>query len=207
MKVTSKKIICNLLGVVGDAGMLQPTALPMLSRRRLLTFAAAAGAAPLLPFSPVEAALHGKAERLVALHNIHTGESLHTAYWVEGRYQPAALRAVNHLLRDHYSGSIHSMDPRVIDLICALQHRMASKRPFEVISGYRSPGTNAWLAARSDGVAQHSLHMEGKAIDIRLAGTSISNLGHAARSLRAGGVGQYPDSGFVHVDCGRVRHW
>jgi uncharacterized protein YcbK (DUF882 family) len=179
----------------------------MLSRRRLLTFGAAAGATSLLPVSPVAAALHGRHERAVALHNIHTGETLKTVYWTDGRYQPAALKAVNHLLRDHYSGSVHSMDPRVVDLICALNHRLGAKKPFQVISGYRSPNTNAWLAARSDGVAQHSLHMEGKAIDIRLEGASISTLGKAARSLRAGGVGQYPESGFVHVDVGRVRHW
>jgi uncharacterized protein YcbK (DUF882 family) len=179
----------------------------MLSRRRFLILGATAASSSLSLQSPVEAALRSKAERAVALHNIHTGEHLKTVYWAEGRYQPAALKAVNRLLRDHYSGSIHSMDPRVIDLICALQHRMGTKKPFQVISGYRSPHTNAWLAARSDGVAQHSLHMEGKAIDIRLEGASINTLGKAARSLKAGGVGQYPDSGFVHVDVGRVRHW
>jgi uncharacterized protein YcbK (DUF882 family) len=179
----------------------------MLSRRGVLFFGVAAGASSLLPQSAAEAALHGKVERAIALHNVHTGESLKTTYWAEGRYQPAALKAVNHLLRDHYSGKVHLMDPRVIDLLCALNHRIGAKKPFQVISGYRSPGTNAWLAAHSDGVAQHSLHMEGKAIDIRLEGASIGNLGKAARSLRAGGVGQYPESGFVHVDVGRVRHW
>jgi len=179
----------------------------MLSRRRFLILGVAAGASPLLLQSPVEAALHGKVERSVSLHNIHTGESLKTIYWAEGRYQPAALKAVNRLLRDHYSGTVHIMDPKVIDLVCALQHRMGTKKPFQVISGYRSPHTNALLAARSDGVAQHSLHMEGKAVDIRLEGASIGTLGKAARSLRAGGVGQYPESGFVHVDVGRVRTW
>jgi uncharacterized protein YcbK (DUF882 family) len=179
----------------------------MLSRRRFLILGAAAGASPLLFQDPVQAALHGKVERAVSLHNVHTGESLKTTYWAEGRYQPAALKAVNRLLRDHYSGTIHSMDPKVIDLVCALQHRMATKKAFQVISGYRSPNTNAWLAAHSDGVAQHSLHMEGKAIDIRLEGASVNTLGKAARSLKAGGVGQYPESGFVHVDVGRVRHW
>ena len=179
----------------------------MLSRRGFLILGAAAGSSPLLPTSPAEAALHGHVERSVALHNIHTGESLKTTYWVQGRYQPAALKQVNHLLRDHRSGTVHSMDPRVIDLICSLQHKMGAKKPFQVISGYRSPGTNAYLHDHTDGVAQHSLHMEGKAIDIRLEGTSVHNLGRAARSLRAGGVGQYPDSGFVHVDVGRVRHW
>lgn len=179
----------------------------MLSRRGFLIFGAAASASPFLLQDPVAAALHGKHERVIALHNIHTNETLKTVYWAEGRYQPAALRAVNHLLRDHYSGSVHNMDPRVIDLVCALDHRMGGKRPFQVISGYRSPATNARLASQGDGVAQHSLHMEGKAIDIRLEGVSINQLGRAARSLRAGGVGQYPDSGFVHVDVGRVRHW
>ena len=179
----------------------------MLSRRSFMILGAAASSSPALFTPPAEAALHGHVERSIALHNIHTGESLKTTYWVEGRYQVAALRQVNHLLRDHHSGTIHTMDPRVIDLVCALQHKFGSKKPFQVISGYRSPGTNAYLAAHTDGVAQHSLHMEGKAIDIRLEGTSIGNLGRAARSLRAGGVGQYPESGFVHVDVGRVRHW
>ena len=179
----------------------------MLSRRRFFILGAAASAAPLCWQNPVEAALHGKMERSVSLHNTHTGESLKTTYWVEGHYQPVALKAINKLLRDHHSGTVHVMDPRVIDLLCALDHHISHKKPFQVISGYRSPSTNAWLAAHSDGVAQHSLHMEGKAIDIRLEGVSIGNLGRAAKSLRAGGVGQYPESGFVHVDVGRVRTW
>ena len=179
----------------------------MLSRRGFMILGTAASASPALFTSPAEAALHGHQERSVAFHNVHTGESLKTTYWVQGRYQPAALHQINHLLRDYRSGTIHQMDPRVIDVICSLQHKLGAKHPFHVISGYRSPGTNAYLASHTDGVAQHSLHMEGKAIDIRLEGTSVSTLGRAARSLRAGGVGQYPDSGFVHVDVGRVRHW
>src|SRR5271154_5122655 len=109
----------------------------MLSRRRFLILGAAAGSAPLCWQSPVEAALHGKAERSISLHNVHTGENLKTTYWADGRYQLAALKSVNHLLRDHYSGTIHTMDPRVIDLICALEHRMGTRKPFQVISGYR----------------------------------------------------------------------
>jgi uncharacterized protein YcbK (DUF882 family) len=179
----------------------------MLSRRGFLVRAVAAGCAPVVFANPVEAALKEQRERSISLYNVHTGESLNAAYWIEGSYQPAVLKAVNHLLRDHYSGSIHVMDPRVIDLICALQHRVGTKRAFDVVSAYRSPGTNAWLAAHNDGVAQHSLHMEGKAIDIHLSGTSIRTLGRAALSLKAGGVGQYPHSGFVHVDVGRVRRW
>ncbi len=138
---------------------------------------------------------------------MHTGESLKTVYWADGRYQSLAMRQLNHFLRDHYSGDVHSMDPHVIDILSQLQHRLGTHKPFVVVSGYRSPHTNAWLASMTDGVAQHSLHMEGKAVDISLEGVSVRHVGRAARSLRAGGVGQYPESGFVHVDCGRVRCW
>ena len=179
----------------------------MLSRRQFLVLGAAATVATTLVASPVEAALRNKVERSVSLHNLHTGESLRTVYWAEGRYQASALRQLNRLLRDHYSGDIRSMDPRVIDLLCALRHRFGGKQPFQIISGYRSPSTNAMLASTTDGVAQHSLHMEGKALDISLEGTSVRQLGRAARSLRMGGVGQYPGSNFVHVDVGQVRYW
>ena len=179
----------------------------MLSRRQFLVAGAVATAAATLAPHPAEAAFRHKIERSIALHNIHTGENLKSVYWAEGRYQPGVLRQINRILRDHYSNAVHPMDPRVIDLLAALQHRMDTKRPFEIISGYRTPQTNAMLASLYDGVAEHSLHMEGKAVDIRLEGASVRNLGRAARSLRLGGVGQYPASNFVHVDVGRVRHW
>jgi uncharacterized protein YcbK (DUF882 family) len=179
----------------------------MLSRRQFLIFGAAAAAAGSVAAHPAEAAIRYRPERSIALHNVHTGESLKTVYWAEGRYQPSVLRQINRLLRDHYANKVHTMDPKVIDLLASLQHRFGGKRPFQVISGYRSPETNAMLAAMSDGVAEHSLHMEGKAVDIRLDGVSVHTLGRAARTLRAGGVGQYPASDFVHVDVGRVRYW
>lgn len=179
----------------------------MLSRRQFLACGAAAAAAATLAATPAEAAIHTHFERSVSLYNTHTGETLRTIYWAGGHYQPGALRQINSILRDHYSGTIHQMDPRVIDLLCALQHRLGTKKEFQIISGYRSPATNAMLAAASDGVAQHSLHMEGKAVDIRLEGMSVRRLGRAARSLRLGGVGQYPESNFVHVDVGNVRYW
>ncbi|HIJ37544.1 MAG TPA: DUF882 domain-containing protein [Rhodospirillaceae bacterium] len=179
----------------------------LLSRRQFLVFGAAATASAALTTSPAEAALHTRFERSVALHNTHTGESLKTVYWAGGRYQTQALREINHILRDHYSGTVHSMDPKVVDLLFALQHRLGTSKPFQIISGYRSPQTNAMLASMSDGVAQHSLHMEGKAVDLRLEGLSISRLARAARSLHLGGVGYYPESNFVHVDVGRVRYW
>lgn len=179
----------------------------MLSRRQFLVFGAAASAAAALAPHPAEAALRTKVERSVALHNIHTGESLKTIYWANGHYETGSLRQLNRILRDHYSGDVHTMDPQVIDLLCALQHRLGTKKPFQIISGYRSPQTNAMLAAEGDGVAQNSLHMVGKAIDIRMEGISVRTLGRAAKSLKSGGVGQYPRSDFVHVDVGRVRYW
>jgi uncharacterized protein YcbK (DUF882 family) len=179
----------------------------MLSRRQFLVFGAAASAAAALAPHPAEAALRTKVERAVALHNIHTGESLKVIYWANGHYQTGSLHQLNRILRDHYSGDVHTMDPQVIDLLCALQHRLGTHKPFEIISGYRSPQTNAMLAAETDGVAQNSLHMFGKAIDIRMEGISTRTLGRAAKSLKLGGVGQYPSSNFVHVDVGHVRYW
>jgi len=167
----------------------------------------AAGAAASMVGNPAEAAMHTRMERTIHLHNIHTGEDLRTVYWHDGRYQPTAMRQLNHLLRDHYSGAIHPMDPHVIDLISTLQHKIGSRKPLQIVSGYRSPATNAMLAANTDGVAQHSLHMEGKAIDIRLEGLPVHKLGRTAKGLRAGGVGIYPSSNFVHVDVGKVRYW
>lgn len=178
----------------------------MLSRRQFLVFGAAASAAAFAA-RPAEAALRTKVERAVALHNIHTGESLKTTYWANGHYETGSLRQLNRILRDHYSGDVHTMDPQVIDLLCALQHRLGTKKPFQIISGYRSPQTNAMLAAEGDGVAQNSLHMFGKAIDIRMEGVSVRTLGRAAKSLKSGGVGQYPSSNFVHVDVGHIRYW
>lgn len=126
-------------------------------------------------------------------------------YWAEGHYEPGALQRLNHLLRDHYSNQVHRMDPKLIDLLCKLQSRYGGRHPLEVFSGYRSPETNAMLAMNSEGVAAHSLHMQGMAADIRLKDVGLRNLRHTARGLRLGGVGSYHT--FVHVDVGRVRYW
>jgi uncharacterized protein YcbK (DUF882 family) len=118
-----------------------------------------------------------------------------------------SLREINHLLRDHRTGDTVQMDRELLDLLYSLQHKVESKKEFQVISGYRSPKTNAMLRSKSSGVAKKSLHMQGKAIDIRLPGTSLKNLRKAAVALKSGGVGYYPNSNFVHVDTGRVRYW
>jgi uncharacterized protein YcbK (DUF882 family) len=159
--------------------------------------AALAQAGPDLPAGP----------RRVALHNLHTGEALDAVYWDEGRYVPDALGAVNKVLRDYRTGDVHPIDERLLDLLHQVHGRLGAERPFQVISGYRSPHTNAMLHARSGQVAAHSLHMDGMAIDVRMEGVALDHLHKAALDLKAGGVGLYPTSDFVHMDVGRVRRW
>lgn len=145
--------------------------------------------------------------RRLAMHNLHTGESLQAVYWEHGQYLPDALAAIDHLLRDHRSGEVHPIDPGVLDILHRLQFVLEAPAPFQIISGYRSPKTNAALRAQGRGVAKRSLHMQGRAIDIRVPGRAAETVARAARSLKAGGVGTYSRSNFVHVDTGRVRYW
>jgi uncharacterized protein YcbK (DUF882 family) len=174
-------------------------------RRRVLMIGLA-GAATLLA-APVSAALPKAGARRLSFHHLHTGERLSIDYWVGGGYVPSALAALDHLLRDFRTGQQIDIDPKLFDLLYALRLRLKTVSPFQVISCYRSPATNAMLHRTTSGVSSHSLHMAGKAIDISLADRSIAELYRAARALKAGGVGYYPKSGFVHVDTGRVRHW
>ena len=178
----------------------------MLSRRSLILGGAALSLGGLVS-DPAAATARAQVDRSLFLYNIHTGETLRTTYWAEGRYQLGALSRLNHLLRDHYSGESHPMEPRVIDLLQALQSRIGASKPMLIISAYRSPDTNARMAANSKGVAHNSFHMYGKAIDVRVEKLGTRALGRAAKSLRMGGVGQYPRSNFVHVDIGPVRYW
>jgi uncharacterized protein YcbK (DUF882 family) len=118
------------------------------------------------------------------------------------------MATLNRLLRDHYTGEVGTMDPLVFDQLHRVQQLLGGRRAFEVISGYRCPATNSRLrATRGGGVARNSLHLEGRAIDVRLPGMALSELRDAARSLQAGGVGYYPREQFVHLDTGRVRTW
>ena len=147
--------------------------------------------------------------RLLAFDNIHTGEKLKVEYWAEGQYVPEALAQVNHVLRDFRSGDVHPIAPQLLDLLSLLRTRLETAEPVTVISGYRSPTTNALLRGEHEhsGVASKSLHMQGMAIDIRIAGRSLAAVHTAALAQRGGGVGYYPASDFVHVDVGRVRTW
>lgn len=175
---------------------------------RLALGAAAAGAA-LDPASAIAAAVSGPSRRSLSLVSLHTGEKLRATYWADGRYQENALSDLNEFLRDWRTGDVGAIDPKLLDLLFALKGKLRSDDAFQVISGYRSPATNSMLRGRSkhSGVASRSLHMDGKAIDITMAGRQLARIRQAATELRLGGVGYYPKSGFVHVDTGRVRYW
>ncbi len=185
-----------------------------LHRRQFLGLGAAAAAAAFVP-QRAHAAIRPAAaaavpERVLSFFNTHTGERLRTRYCAGGEYQPDALTEVNYILRDFRANEIKPIDPRLLDLLHELGGTLETDQPIHIISGYRSPKTNAALRERGSattGVASHSLHMVGQAIDIRVPGVKLDNLRSAARSLKIGGVGFYPDLNFVHVDVGRVRYW
>ena len=146
--------------------------------------------------------------RTLALVHTHTGERINVVYSMGEQFVPQALDHLNHFLRDHYSGEVGLIDPQLFSLLHGMRQQLGADQPFEVISGYRTAATNSLLRnTRGGGVARHSLHMEGKAVDVRLPGVPLAALRDAALSLRTGGVGFYPREQFVHVDIGRVRSW
>ena len=170
-----------------------------------LTALAAATAMPAV-ILPARAAVRG--ERRLSLLHTHTGEQLSLAFAIDERYSPDALAALDRFLRDHYSGEVGRIDPRLFDLLHRVQREFGHSGAFEIVSAYRCAATNARLRQiGGGGVARHSLHMEGRALDLRLPGVSLAELRDAALGLRAGGVGFYARERFVHVDTGRVRAW
>lgn len=176
----------------------------MIHRRSLLGAGLATGAASLLRPAWAQA---GVAARSLTVLNLHTGERLAATYWEAGAYMADALSGFNKVLRDHRTGEVHAIAPELLDLVVALQDRVEAREAVQIISGYRSPQSNATLHKASSGVATRSLHMEGKALDIRIKGVNLTRLRDAAWGLQKGGVGFYPGSDFVHVDVGRVRRW
>ncbi len=191
--------------------MTDPRSPSSLGRRRLLLAGGLGAAAALAPgfaqasVRNMQRAAARPAE--LAFYNLHTGERLSLVYREGGEYLSDAMTEIDRLLRDHRTGEVARIDPDLLDQLHRLHTLLDAREPFHVISGYRSPATNAKLAAASGGVAKRSLHMLGQAIDIRLPGRDLADVRNAALSMQAGGVGFYQRSNFVHLDTGRVRAW
>lgn len=182
---------------------LEKPGLPLDRRRFLARSSLAAAAALLLPRRASAMA----SSRSLAFVNTHTDERLSVVYWADGSYESQALRDIDRILRDVFTGERKPIDPALLELLHDLRGVSGTSAPFHVICGYRCPATNERLRQQSGGVARHSLHMEARAADIRLPGVPLSALHGAALGLRRGGVGFYPASDFIHVDTGPVRVW
>ncbi len=177
------------------------------SRRAFLKIGTVFLSTGLVPATGWSALLPVSSRRSLAFFNTHTGEKLVARYFKNGTYCPEAMKRINRILRDHRTGDVEAMDTRLMDLLYRVHQRLGSDAPFHIISGYRSPQTNARLRKQSSGVAKFSYHILGRAIDIRLPGCDTGKLRHACLELRLGGVGYYPRSDFVHVDTGDFRNW
>lgn len=178
------------------------------TRRGLLGIFAATAVVAAPTYSNAFGLLRGAGDfRRIRLYSGRTGESVDTIYWLEGEYIPQVLKELNHFMRDWRTGETIKMDPRNFDILAAAHRMMDVSEPYMMLSGYRSPGTNAMLRSRSRGVARNSLHMVGQAADVRLKSRSVGQMAKAAEACNSGGVGRYSRSNFVHMDCGPVRHW
>jgi uncharacterized protein YcbK (DUF882 family) len=179
-----------------------------MSRRSFLALAALGTAAALMPDIAAASPSPLPGVRELSFHNLHTDERVTAVYCEDGEYVPEALEQIDATLRDHRTGEIWPISPVLIDLVFALTVQLRTACPVQVISGYRSPATNALLRSESGGrVAENSLHMSGEAVDLCFEDRSLRQIRDAALALRGGGVGYYPRSNFVHVDIGRLRRW
>lgn len=179
-----------------------------MTRRGLLRAFAATAVAAAPTYANAFGLLRGAGDiRSVSMYSGRTGESVSTIYWIDGQYIKEAVKEINHFMRDWRTGGIKEIDLRTIDIIAATHNLMDTDEPYMMLSGYRSPETNAMLRQRSRAVARNSLHMKGQAADLRLKSRSVSQMFRAAASCHAGGVGKYSRSNFVHMDCGDIRTW
>lgn len=182
--------------------------LELFSRRGVLGIFAATSVAAAPVMANAFGFLRGAGDmRRIRMYSGRTGESLDAVYWVDGKYIRESLNEINIFMRDWRTGTAIGIDPRAIDVAAAAHRLLQTNEPYMMLSGYRSPKTNAMLRSRSSGVARNSLHMKGKAADLRLKSRSVSQMYSAAVSCKAGGVGKYSGSNFVHMDCGPIRTW
>ena len=178
------------------------------SRRALLRIFAATAVVAAPTYSNAFGVLRGAGDiRRISMFSGRTGESIDVIYWIEGDYIKESVREINHFMRDWRTDGVHQIDLRTIDIMAASRNLLETGEPYKLLSGYRTPQTNAMLRSRSRSVARNSLHMEGKAADLRMSSRSVSQVARAASSCNAGGVGRYSRSNFVHVDCGPIRTW
>ena len=179
-----------------------------MSRRALLGAFAATAVAAAPTFSNAAGFLRGSGDiRRLKMYSGRTGEHLDMIYWIEGEYIKDAVKEIHYFMRDWRTDQVKAIDTRTIDIMAAAHNLMDVTEPYLLLSGYRSPKTNAMLRARSRGVAKNSLHMQGQAADLRLGSRSVRQMARAAEACHAGGVGKYSRSNFVHMDCGPVRSW
>lgn len=180
----------------------------LVTRRALLGAFAATAITAAPHFPGVTAYARGSGDiRQVNFYSGRTGEKINIIYWIDGTYIPESMKEIDRFFRDWRNNKVHRINPRTIDILSASHRLLRASEPYMLLSGYRSPETNAMLRARSRGVARNSLHMKGDAADIRLNSRSVSEIARAAASCSAGGVGRYSGSNFVHMDCGVVRTW
>ncbi|MGH1465511.1 MAG: YcbK family protein [Cognatishimia sp.] len=179
-----------------------------ITRRSVLGAFAATTLAAAPTFSKAAGFLRGSGDiRRLRMFSGRTGENIDTIYWIEGDYIKDAMKEINQFMRDWRTSGVKQIDFRTIDIMAASHRLLDVNEPYMLLSGYRSPQTNNMLRSRSSGVAKNSLHMKGQAADLRLASRSVGQMAKAATACRAGGVGRYSGSNFVHVDCGPVRVW
>ncbi|SON48328.1 DUF882 domain-containing protein [Vibrio tapetis] len=177
-----------------------------LNRRKFIQLASAGFVTTTLMPTQALASLASKPRNIV-FNNLHTGEKIETCYFDGSTYVTEELDRINHICRDFRRNESHPMDKLLLDKISAIQSALGTNAEVQIISGYRSPATNEMLRGKSSGVAKKSHHMLGKAIDFRLEGVALADVRKAAISLKAGGVGYYPGSNFIHIDTGATRSW
>ncbi len=202
---------CGIAGfrqATGQAQNMTQTQSPGYSRRGILAAFAATTVVAAPTLSKAAGYIRGGGDiRRLRMYSGRTGERLDTIYWIEGTYLAEAVREINAFMRDWRNGQAVQIDTRTVDIMAASHRLMDANEPYMLLSGYRSPATNAMLRAQSSGVARNSLHMRGQAADLRLDSRSVNQMARAALSCGAGGVGRYSRSNFVHMDCGPVRSW
>lgn len=179
-----------------------------MTRRALLGAFAATAVAAAPTYSNAAGFLRGGGDiRRIKMYSGRTGERIDMIYWIEGNYIKEAVKEVNYFMRDWRTDGVKSIDLRTVDIMAAAHNLLDVNEPYMLLSGYRSPQTNAMLRSRSRGVAKNSLHMRGQAADLRLGSRSVNQMARAAIACHGGGVGRYSGSNFVHMDCGVVRSW